>query len=122
MGIACLMHAAVLAWQGRPEEAEPWVPARRTHPQSRGRARRGLGVHYVRGLLELTRDRDTDALAAFQAAERLAARLAVPHYPPRPDPGVAGADPAALGEPERAEQALAELGEPDRERGEIVSP
>jgi hypothetical protein len=25
MGIACLMHATVLAWQDRPEEAEPWV-------------------------------------------------------------------------------------------------
>ncbi len=37
-----------------------------------------LAVRYVRGLLELARGRDADALAAFQAAERLAGRLAAP--------------------------------------------
>jgi len=76
-------------------------------------------VHSVRGLLELTRGRDADALAAFRAAEQLAGRLAAPHY----------LVPAArarklqalvrLGEKEHAEQALAELGEEDRDRGEV---
>ena len=32
----------------------------------------GWGIYYVRGLLEMARGRDAEALAAFQAAERLA--------------------------------------------------
>ena len=79
-------------------------------------------VHSVRGLLELARGRDADALAAFRAAERLAGLLAAPHY----------LVPAArarrlqalvrLGEIERAEQALAELGEEDRWRAVDMTP
>jgi LuxR family maltose regulon positive regulatory protein len=119
MGIACLMHAAVLAWQGRPEEAEPWVQRAERTLRAEAEPAAGLGVHYVRGLLELTRDRDSDALAAFEAAERLAARLAVPHYLVDRTRALLVQTLLRLGEPERAEQALAELGEPDRERGEI---
>jgi hypothetical protein len=37
----------------------------------------GLSLGYVRGLLELVRGRDQDALAAFRHAERLA-RTAAP--------------------------------------------
>ena len=119
MGIACLMHAAVLAWQGRPEEAEPWIQRAERTLRAEAEPAAGLGVHYVRGLLELTRDRDSDALAAFQAAERLAARLAVPHYLVDRTRALLVQTLLRLGEPERAEQALAELGEPDREPGEI---
>ena len=41
-GIACIAVAVVLAWQGRPDEAEPW-PARRTHPHRRHPARGRTG-------------------------------------------------------------------------------
>src|SRR5262249_8075771 len=39
----------------------------------------GLAIHHVRGWFELARGRDADALAAFQAADRLAGRLAEPN-------------------------------------------
>ncbi len=39
-----------------------------------------MRVHSVRGLLELARGRDADALAAFRAAERLGGLLVAPHY------------------------------------------
>jgi LuxR family maltose regulon positive regulatory protein len=76
-------------------------------------------VHHVRGLLELARGRDADALAAFRAAERLAGLLAAPHYLV---PGARARQLLALlrlGEIEQAEQALAGLGEEDRDRGEV---
>ena len=70
---------AVLAWQGRLGEAEPWIQrAERTvRPEAEPAA--ALLVYYGRGLVELGRGRDREALAAFQAAERMAGRLAAPH-------------------------------------------
>jgi LuxR family maltose regulon positive regulatory protein len=78
-----------------------------------------LLVHYGRGLVELGRGRDREALAAFEAAERLAGRLAA----------LQGIGPRVrallllalvrLRETERVEQVLTELGEQGRDRGEI---
>jgi LuxR family transcriptional regulator, maltose regulon positive regulatory protein len=76
-------------------------------------------VRDVRGMLELARGHDADALAAFQAGERLTGLLAAPHDL------VTAARPwllqalARLGETERAEQALAELSEKDRDHGDV---
>ena len=56
--------------------------------------------------------------SAFQAAEQLAWNLAVPHLHVPPTTGLLLHVLVRLGEKERAEQAIAELGEPDRERGE----
>src|SRR5262249_34965927 len=69
--------------------------------------------------LEVARDRDADALAAFQAAERLAGRLAAPHLLVARTRAWLLLVLVHLGDPERAEQALAGFGEHDRERGEI---
>ena len=118
-GIAYMALGAVLAWQGRFGEAEPWIQrAERTvRPEAEPAA--ALMVHYVRGLVELGRGRDREALAAFQAAERMAKRLAAPQ----------GITPrmrvlllltlVRLGETERAGQVLADLSEQGRESGEI---
>ena len=94
-GIAYVILGAVLAWQGRPEEAEPWVQRAERTLRAEAEPAAGLAVRYVRGLLELARGRDADALAAFQAAERLAGRLAAPHLLVPPDAGTAGARPGA---------------------------
>src|SRR5207245_687792 len=63
--IAYQTLGGALTGQGRPEEAEPWVQrAERTvRPDAEPAA--GVRVHSVRGLLELARGRDGDALAAF---------------------------------------------------------
>jgi len=75
-------------------------------------------MYRARGVLELTRGRDADALAAFQAAERLGGRLAVPHMLLTPTRALLLHTLVRLGDVERAEQTLAGLAEHDRDRGE----
>jgi len=109
----------VLAWQGRLDEAEPWVQrAERTVTAEAELAAR-VAVHYIRGWLELARSRDADAVAAFRAAQRLAGHLAEPHYLALPTQAWLLHALVRLGETERAEQILADLDEQDRDRGEI---
>ena len=118
-GVAYIALGSVLAWQGRPEEAEPWVQrAERTvRPETEPVAE--LAVRYLRGILELARGRDADALAAFRAAERLAGRLAAPYLLVRRTTALLLHTLVRLGDTERAEQDLASLGERDRDHGEI---
>ena len=78
----------------------------------------GHVIRYLRGLLELARGRDADALAAFQAAEPLARRLAAPHYTVPRARALLVHVLVRLGDTEGAEQALAELGGHDRDHGE----
>ncbi len=102
---------------------------RRRHQQGQRRAERtvraeaepaaGLVVCYARGVLELARGRDADALAAFRAAERLARLLVAQHYLFPPARAHLLHALVRMGETERAEQALAEVGEHDRGRAEI---
>jgi LuxR family maltose regulon positive regulatory protein len=75
-------------------------------------------MHRARGVLELARGRDADALAAFQAAERLGGRLTAPHMLLTPARAMLLHTLVRLGEVERAEQTLAGLGEHDRDHGE----
>jgi LuxR family maltose regulon positive regulatory protein len=118
-GIAYQTLGGALIGQGQLEEAEPWVQrAERTvRPEADPAA--GVRVHSVRGLLELARGRDADALAAFRAAERLGGLLAAPHYLALPARAWLLLALVRLGETEQAEQALADLGEQDRDRREI---
>jgi LuxR family transcriptional regulator, maltose regulon positive regulatory protein len=76
-------------------------------------------VYYVRGLLELARGRDADALDALRAAERLAGLLAVPHLLVTRVRALLVHALVRLGETERAGQALASLGETERKHGQI---
>jgi LuxR family maltose regulon positive regulatory protein len=117
--LASSIVGAVLAWQGRPEAAEPWIQRAERTVRAETEPAAGLAVHYTRGLLEQARGRDADALAAFGAGERLAGRLASP-------PLLATVTKALLlqilvrtGETERAEQDLARLGEHGGDRGEM---
>ena len=118
-GIAYLTLGSVLAWQGRPEEAEPWIQRAERTVRAEAEPAAGQAVHYVRGRLELVRGRDADALAAFLAAERLAGRLAAPHLLITRTRAWLLHVLVRLGDSERAGQVLAGLGEQERERGEI---
>jgi LuxR family transcriptional regulator, maltose regulon positive regulatory protein len=118
-GTAYWMLGAVLAWQGQPEEAEPWVQRAERTIRAEAEPAAGVGVHHVRGVLELARGRDADALAAFQAADRLAAPLAAPNMVVHANRTFQVHALARLGETERAEQVLAGLSDHDRERGEM---
>ena len=120
-GTAYSMLGTALVWQGRPEEAEPWVQRAERTVRAEAEPATAVGVHYVRGLLELARGRDADALAAFRAAEQLAGRLAAPHQlVPRVRAMLVHAL-VRLGEMERAEKALADLGERDRGEARIAT-
>jgi LuxR family transcriptional regulator, maltose regulon positive regulatory protein len=118
-GIAYVILAIVLTWRGRLDEAEPWIQrAERTvRPEAEPTA--GLLVCYARGLLELARDRLADALVAFRGAERLAGLLDAPHLLVRRVRALQLQAMVRLGETERAERVIAELGEQERERGQI---
>ena len=118
-GVAYMTLANVLAWQGRPEEAEPLVQRAERTVRAEAEPAVGLVVCYTRGVLELARGRDADTLAAFQAAERLAGLLVARHFLFTPARAHLLHALVRLGETERAEQALAEVGEHDRGRGEI---
>ena len=117
-GTACMVLGTMLTWQGRLDEAEPWV--QRAERTLTGEAQPATGhvIRYLRGLLELARGRDADALAAFRSAEPLARRLAAPHYTVPRARALLVHVLVRLGDTEGAEQALAELGSQDREHGE----
>jgi LuxR family transcriptional regulator, maltose regulon positive regulatory protein len=112
---ALMTLGAALAWQGRPDEAEAWVQRAERTIRAEANPAVAMGCQYVRGQLELGRGRVADALAAFRAAERLAG----PHPLARPLRAWLVHVLVRLGETEQAELVLADLGERDRDRGEM---
>ena len=118
-GIAYMMLANVLAWQGRLADAEGWLQRAERTVRADAEPVAGLVVCHTRGVLEPARGRDADALAAFQAAERLAGLLAAPHLLVRRMQALRLHALARLGDTQRAERALSEIGDQDRESGEI---
>ncbi len=117
-GLAYVILGAMLAWQVRPGEAGPWVQRAERVLRAEAEPAAVLGMHRARGVLELARGRDADALDAFQAAERLGGRLTAPHMLLTPARALLLHTLVRLGEVERAEQTLAGLGEHDRDHGE----
>jgi LuxR family transcriptional regulator, maltose regulon positive regulatory protein len=110
---------SVLAWQGLLEEAEPWIERAERTVTAEAEPTSALHVSYTRGLLELARGHDQEALAAFRTAERLTGHLAVPTFLVPLTRARLLLALVRLGETERAEQVLAGLGEQDRQCGEI---
>ena len=108
-GLAYVILGAMLAWQMRPGEAEPWFQRAERVLRAEAEPAAVLGMHYARGVFELARGRDAVALAAFQAAERLGGRLTAPHMLLTPARALLVHTLVRLGEIERAEQALAGL-------------
>jgi LuxR family maltose regulon positive regulatory protein len=117
-GLAYVILGAMLAWQMRPGEAESWVQRAERVLRAETEPAAVLGMHRARGVLELARGRDADALAAFEAAERLGGQLTAPHMLLTPTRALLLHTLVRLGDVERAEQALAGLGDRDRGRGE----
>jgi LuxR family transcriptional regulator, maltose regulon positive regulatory protein len=118
-GLASLVVGGVLAWQGRPEDAEPWVQRAERTLRAEAEPAAGLAAPSIRGLLELARGRDADALAAFQAADRVAARLAEPNLMVDGNRSFLVQILVRLGDIQRAEQALVGLGDEDRDSGKM---
>jgi LuxR family maltose regulon positive regulatory protein len=116
---AYMVLAAWLVWQGRLEEAEPWVQRAEHTIRAEAEPAAGMSVCYIRGQFELARGQGRQALAAFQAAEQLAGHVAAPHLLATRARAQQLHALARLGETERAEKALAGLSDQDREPGEM---
>ena len=120
-GSAYIALAGGLIRQGRPDEAEHWVQRAERTVRPEAEPVTAILIHSLRAMLELSRGRAGDALAACRAADRLSGHLAAPHG------GYFVASTRAwllhalvrLGDTGRAEQTMGGLGEEDRARGEI---
>jgi LuxR family transcriptional regulator, maltose regulon positive regulatory protein len=118
-GVACGALGTSLAGQGRADEAEPWIQQAERTLTAEAQPAQFLAIRYDRGVLEQARGRDAAALAAFEAVEPLARRLASPHLViPRARAQMVHSL-VRLGQTERAAQILAGLGGQDGEHGEI---
>ena len=78
-GMAYAQIGIVLLYQGRLEEAEPWLVRAERTLRAEVEPAAGMSLRYARALLELARGRYQEALAAFGGAEKLAATLVGPH-------------------------------------------
>jgi LuxR family transcriptional regulator, maltose regulon positive regulatory protein len=119
-GVASTILGLVLASQARPDEAEAWVQrAERTITAEAAQPATVAGIRYVRGAIAVARDHDAEALAALEAAEQLARRLAAPHYIIPRIRALLLRSLIRLGQTDRAGLFLAGLSGEERERGEI---
>ena len=119
VGIASVMLADVLALQGRPEEAEPWIQRAERTVRAEAEPAAGLLILSVRGDLELAHGSDAEALAALRAAEPLAGLLAAPNPLTMAMRAFQLQIQVRLGEIERAEQALARYDDHECDCGEL---
>ena len=118
-GVAYLALGVAMVTQGRTEEAERALGQAERTLRTEADPAAGMRLVYGRGMLEFISGRHAAALRAFQTAERLAESLVSPHtLAPRLRSHLLQTL-VRTGETRRAEQALAGLDAPERDRGEI---
>jgi LuxR family maltose regulon positive regulatory protein len=117
-GMAYAQVGFVLLYQGRLDDAEPWLERAERTLRTEVEPAAGMSLRHARALLELARDRPQEALAASQGAE-LAATLVGPHTFVTWMRSRKLRTLVRLGQTGRVEQALAELGEDERASAEI---
>jgi LuxR family transcriptional regulator, maltose regulon positive regulatory protein len=114
-----MMLGAALVWRGRLDEAEPWIQRAERASRAEAEPAAALALRYVRAHFELASGRAEDALTAFRAAERQAARLVGPHPLATQVRSALLQTLVRTGAAECAEQTLAELDDKERETGEM---
>ena len=118
-GMAYAQLGIVMLYQGRLDEAEPWLERAERTLRTEVEPAAGMSLRYARAVLELARGRYQEALAAFRGAEKLAATLVGPHTCVTSMRSRMLQTLVRLGQTGRAEQALAELGEDERASAEM---
>ena len=118
-GMAYAQLGIVLLYQGRLDEAEPWLERAERTLRTEMEPAAGLSLRYARAVMELARGRYQEALAAFGGAEKLATTLVRPHPLVTSMRSRMLQTLVRLGQTGRAEQALAELGEDERASAEM---
>jgi LuxR family transcriptional regulator, maltose regulon positive regulatory protein len=118
-GMAYAQVSIVLLYQGRVDEAEPWLERAERILSIEVEPTAGMSLRHARALLELAQGRPQESLAASVGAEELAATLAGPHTFVTWMRSRILQTLVRLGQTGRAEQALAELGEDERASAEM---
>ena len=118
-GMAYAQLGIVMLYQGRLDEAEPWLERAERTLRTEVEPAAGMSLRYARAVLELARGRPQEALAAFGGAEKLAATLVRPHTCVTSMRSRMLHTLVRLGQTGRAEQALAELDEDERGSAEM---
>ncbi len=119
VAVAYLTLGAIRTWQLRLEEAETLLDRAERTLRVKTEPAAGLMLWQARGMLERARGRDTEALTAFQAAERPARLLVTAHPRPVPARAYMLQTLARLGQTGRAERILADLDEQQGNQGEM---
>ncbi|HTU07638.1 MAG TPA: LuxR C-terminal-related transcriptional regulator [Trebonia sp.] len=119
VGVASVVLGIALAWQGRLEEAEPWVERAERAVRAEAQPIAGMWACLNRAVLELGRGRNAEALAAVRGIERVTGLIAGPSPVVVAMRAFQAQILARLGETEHAGDILAQFGEHERERGEI---
>ncbi len=118
-GVAYVALGVAMVTQGRIEEAERALSRAERIVRAEVEPAAGMRLHYGRGMLEFISGRPDAALRAFRAAERLASSLVTPHtLAPRLRSHLLQTL-VREGGTRRVEQALADMDQPERDRGEI---
>jgi LuxR family maltose regulon positive regulatory protein len=118
-GMAYAQLGIVVLYQGRLDEAEPWLERAERTLRTGVEPAAGMSLSYARAVLELARGRNQEALAAFRDAEKLVAALAGPHTCVTSMRSRMLQTLVRLGQTGRAGQVLAELGEDERASAEM---
>ena len=119
VGVAYLALGVTMVTQGRLEDAEQALGRAERTVRTEVEPAAGMRLLYGRGMLEFVTGRHDAALNAFQAAERLAKSLVAAHtLAPRLRSHLLQTL-TRTGQTRRVEQALADMGVRERERGEI---
>ena len=117
VAVAYATLGGLRVWQVRLEEAEELLERAGRALRAEVEPAAGVVFHQARGMLEVARGRDAGALAAFEAAEKLAGRLVAGH--PRATPMRAHMllTLTRMEQTEHAESAFAEMDDEQRDRG-----
>ena len=118
-GMAYAQLGIVLLYQGRLDEAEPWLERAERTLRAEVEPAAGMSLRYARAVLELARGRYQEALTTFRGAEKLAATLVRPHTCVTSMRSRMLQTLVRLGQTGRAGQVLAELGEEERASAEM---
>ena len=108
-GVAYAELASVRLAQGQLEETERWLERAERALRTELEPAAGMILHWARAGLEVARGRPERALDAFQATERLAELLLIPHVDAAPMRAQALQTRILLGQTDRVEAALTEM-------------
>jgi LuxR family transcriptional regulator, maltose regulon positive regulatory protein len=118
-GMAYAQLGIVMLYQGRLDEAEPWLERAERTLRTEVEPAAGMSLRYARAVLELARGRYQEALTAFRGAETPAATLVRPHTCVTSMRSRMLQTLVRVGQTGYAEQALAELAEDERASAEM---